>query len=167
MKLTRLALRGLKPGQHLTAGGIRFDRLENGDGRFTVEIMVDRVRVHRVIGLESEGVTLTQAEQFIEQARADARRDRLSLPKGRKVALSFSGAAAYLERMVTSGGRNLKQKRQHLTQHLIPFFGDKPISKIVAFDLQRYVKQRQGQTRIQPPGVKTLSGPVAGQQRGD
>lgn len=89
MKLTRLALRGLKPGQHATAGGIRFDRLKNGDGRFTVEIMVDRVRVHRVIGLESEGVTLTQAEQFIEQARADARRDRLSLPKGRKVALEF------------------------------------------------------------------------------
>ena len=62
---------------------------------------------------------------------------------------------------MTSGGRNLKQKRQHLTQHLIPFFGDKPISKIVAFDLQRYVKQRQGQTRIQPPGVKTLPGPVS------
>ena len=76
MKLTRLALRKLEPGQHLTAGGIRFDRLLNGDGRYTVELMVDRVRIHRVVGLESEGVTLTQAEHLIAQLRADARRER-------------------------------------------------------------------------------------------
>lgn len=59
MKLTRLALRKLEPGQYLTAQGIRFDRLADGDGRYTVEIMVDRIRIHRVVGLESEGVTLT------------------------------------------------------------------------------------------------------------
>ena len=148
MKLTRLALRGLKPGQHLTACGIRFERLANGDGRFTVEIMVDRVRVHRVIGLESEGVTLTQAEQFIEQARADARRDRLSLPKGRKVALSFAAAVTgYMERMEVSGGRNLAKKRQELRDHLVPFFGDQPLSKITAFDIQRYIKSRRGRVR--------------------
>lgn len=144
MKLTRLALRRLEPGQHLTSGGIRFDRLENGDGRFTVEFMVDRVRVHRVIGLESEGCTLTQAQQFIEQARADARRDRLQLPKNRKVALSFHEAVkGYLERMDAGQGRNLPQKRQHCAQHLTPFFGDRPLSKIAPFDLQRYVKQRR------------------------
>lgn len=145
MKLTRLALRALKPGQHVTVGGIRFDRLENGDGRYTMEIMVDRVRVHRVIGLESDGVTLTQAEQFIEQTRADARRERLSLPKGRKVPLGFAAAVhEYLVRMDASQGRNLKQKRQHFTQHWIPFLNDKPLSKITGFDLQRFVKQRRG-----------------------
>lgn len=144
MHLTRLALRALQPGQHLTAGGIRFDRLADGDGRYTVEIMVDRVRIHRLVGLESAGVTLTQAQELIDQLRADARRDRLSLPKGRKVALGFSAAAAqYLERLLSSGGRNLIKKRQQLDQHLIPFFGDKPLSKLSAFDLQRYVKARR------------------------
>lgn len=144
MKLTRLALRALQPGQHLTAGGIRFDRLENGDGRFAVEIMVDRLRVHRVIGLESEGCTLTQAEQFIEQTRADARRDRLHLPKGRKVALSFTAAVKnYLERMDAGQGRNMKQKRQQFRDHWVPFFQDKPLATVTAFDLQRYVKQRR------------------------
>lgn len=144
MKLTRLDLRALQSGQHITKDGIRFDRLADGDGRFTVEIMVDRIRIHRVVGLESEGVTLTQAQVFIEQLRADARRDRLSLPSGRKVALGFSAAAAqYLERLQASGGRNLKQKRQQLTQHLQPFFGDKPLSKLVPFDLQRYVRARR------------------------
>ena len=146
MKLTRLDLRRLQPGQHMTAGGIRFDRLADGDGRFTVELMVDRVRIHRVVGLESAGVTLTQAQELIDQLRADARRDRLSLPQGRKVALGFSAAAdQYLKRLESGQGKNLKQKRQQLTQHLKPFFGDKPLSRIVAFDLQRFVKQRQGQ----------------------
>lgn len=144
MTLTRLALRRLQPGEHLTAGGIRFDRLADGDGRYTVELMVDRVRIHRVVGLESEGTTLTQAQELIVRLRADAREQRLSLPKGRKVALTFAAAAdAYLERLEASGGRNLKQKRQQLRQHLVPFFGDKSLSKIAAFDLQRYVKTRR------------------------
>lgn len=146
MRLTRLALRALRPGDHLTAGGIRFDRLADGDGRYTVELMVDRIRIHRVVGLESSGVTLTQAQELIDQLRADARRDRLALPQRRKVVLSFTAAAdQYLERMEAGQGKNLKQKRQQLDQHLKPFFGDKPLSRIVAFDLQRYVKQRQGQ----------------------
>jgi integrase len=146
MKLTRLALRKLEPGQHVTVGGIRFDRLANGDGRYTVEIMVDRRRIHRVIGLESSGVTLTQAQELIDQLRADARRDRLALPVRRKVVLGFSQAADdYLQRLEASQGRNVKQKRQQLTQHLKPFFGDKPLSRIVAFDMQRYVRHRQSQ----------------------
>ncbi len=144
MKLTRLDLRRLQPGQHLTAGGIRFDRLANGDGRYTVELMVDRVRIHRVIGLESDGVTLTQAEQFMQQARADARAGRLNLPKGRKVALGFSAAAdEYLVRLSAGQGKDLANKRGYLTNHLKPFLGDRPLSKITAFDLHRYVKQRR------------------------
>ena len=145
-RLTRLELRRLEPGQHITAGGIRFDRLADGDGRYTIEIMVDRVRVHRVVGLESEGTTLTQAEQYIEQLRADARRDRLNLPKARKVALGFSVAADdYLKRLAAGQGRDLANKRCYLELHLKPFFGDKPISKISAFDLQRYIRHRQSE----------------------
>lgn len=143
MKLTRLALRKLDPGQHLTAGGIRFDRLANGDGRYTVELMVDRVRIHRVVGLESQGVTLTQAETLIVQLRADARRERFSLPAGRKVTLGFSTAAAdYLKRLEEGQGKDLANKRCYLS-HLTAFFAETPLSKIAGFDLQRYVKQRR------------------------
>lgn len=142
-RLTRLDLRRLQPGQQVMSGGIRFERLANGDGRYSVNIMVDRVRIHRVVGLESAGVTRTQAERLIERFRTEARESRLSLPKGRKVALGFSVAAdAYLERLAASQGRNLVKKRQHIAQHLKPFFADKPLSKIARFDLQRYVKHR-------------------------
>jgi|TARA_B100001971_G_C18222696_1_gene558272 hypothetical protein len=63
--------------------------LENGDGCYTVNIRVDGIRVHRVIGKESEGLTRQQAEDFIVTAKADARTGRLNLPKGRKPALTF------------------------------------------------------------------------------
>ncbi len=141
--LTRLDIRRLKSGQHIAEHGIRFDRLANGDGRYTVEIMVDRVRVHRVVGLESNGVTRTQAEELISRLRTEAREQRLKLPAGRKVALTFAQAAEhYLKRSEEVQGKNLKAKQQHLTQHLVPFFGKLPLSKIDAFGLKRYVKQR-------------------------
>lgn len=145
-RLTRLAARRLEPGQRLVERGIEFERLPNGDGRYSVAIMVDRVRIHRVVGLESDGVTRTQAEEFVARLRTEAREQRLNLPKGRKVALGFARAAtAYLERLQATGGRNLDKKRQHVDQWLAPFFGDKPLSKIETFDLQRYAKQRRAQ----------------------
>lgn len=85
-KLTRASIKALKPGQKITEQGITFERIANGDGVYSVNIMVDRQRIHRVIGRESDGTTRTQAEIFIETTRTAAREDRLALPKGRKVA---------------------------------------------------------------------------------
>ena len=56
-KLTRPNIRKLAPGQKLTESGIAFERLANGDGIYTVNVMVDRVRIHRVIGRESDAHT--------------------------------------------------------------------------------------------------------------
>lgn len=143
-KLTRPSMRKLGAGDAITEHGITFARLANGDGVFSVNIMVDRQRVHRVIGRESEGVTRSQAERFIEQTRTAAREGRLTLPKGRKVALGFSQAAElYLARQKEEGGRNLYRKRQQLTQHLLPFFGPMPLSNISSFDVARYRKRRE------------------------
>ncbi|RCW65166.1 tyrosine-type recombinase/integrase [Pseudorhodoferax soli] len=146
VKLDRRELRKLKPGQKVMEHGISFQRLENGDGVYTVNVMVDGQRIHRVVGRESEGVTRSQAEEFIEKARTDARHDRLALPKGRKVVLSFNDAAVkYIARLKESGGKNIDTKEQHLQQHLVPFFSGKPLGKIVAFDIERYKKHRLAQ----------------------
>lgn len=93
-------------------------------------IMVDGKRVHRVLGKESEGVTRQQAEEFIAKMRTDARHDRLNLPKGRKLTLSFEEAAEkYLEKLQEEGGKNISKKREQLKLHLIPFFKEKPLSQ--------------------------------------
>ncbi|BBL75744.1 tyrosine-type recombinase/integrase [Methylomagnum ishizawai] len=144
VKITRPAMRKLKPGEKIIEQGISFERLANGDGVFTVNVMVDGQRIHRVIGRESDGTTRTQAEEFIEKVRQDAKHDRLALPKGRKIVLTFREAAVkYLEKLAEEGGKDIPKKRQRLEQHLIPFFGDMPLGKISGFDLERYKKQRR------------------------
>jgi hypothetical protein len=137
-KLTRLAMRKLPPGGKIMEHGITFERLSHGDGVFTVNVMVDGQRIHRVIGRESDGTTRTQAEGFIEKVRRDAREGRLNLPKGRKIALGFREAATkYLQRLQEGDGKDLTAKRRRLNLHLIAFFGDLPLSKISSLDIER------------------------------
>ncbi len=144
--LTRAAMRRLGPNKRVSEHGITFQRLSNSDGTFSVNVMVDGQRIHRVVGRESDGTTRTQAEEFIQKLRQDAKHDRLSLPKGRKVALSFRDAAGkYLKRLAEEGGNDLAMKRTRLEKHLSPFFGAMPLSKISSFDVERYKKLRQEQ----------------------
>lgn len=143
-RLSRLEMRRTLPGQAITEHGITFQREPNGDGVFSVNIMVDRRRIHRVIGRESEGVTRQQAEDFISQARSDARHDRLDLPEARKTPLGFREAAVrYLERLGQEHGKNIKTKSGQIAQHLAPFLGNRPISQIEASDIERYKRDRR------------------------
>lgn len=142
-RLTRSEMRKLPPGWQISEHGIVFERLPNGDGRFSINVMVDRQRIHRVVGRESDGTTRTQAEEAIAKLRNDAKFNRLSLPRGRKVALSFRQAAEmYLDRLQASGGKDLKAKGQRLELHLVPFFGQLPLSKVSTFEVERYKKSR-------------------------
>ncbi len=153
-KLDRNKMRKLKSGERIEEHGIIFTRLANGDGKFTVNLMVDGQRIHRAIGKESEGVTREQVENIIAKFRTEAREGRLNLPKGRKVALGFREAAEkYLEKLEKEGGKDLKSKKRRLEQHLIPFFGNKPLSKIEKSDIDRYKEQRSKQLAI-PGGEK-------------
>ena len=143
-KLSPTSTRKMLAGDKVTENGISFERLQGGDGRWSVNIMVDGSRIHRVIGLESEGVTLTQVEKFIEDTRTKAREGRLNLPKGRKLTLTFNQAADdYLERLRESDGKGIDFKNTILRLHLKPFFADTPLAKICQFDLDRYNKLRR------------------------
>jgi hypothetical protein len=78
-KLTRGQMRKMHTGDRVFEHGVMFERLANGDGLFSVNFMVDRRRVHRTIGRESEGATRTTAEEFISKTRHEAREGRLAL----------------------------------------------------------------------------------------
>lgn len=157
-KLTRPLMRKLVAGEKLNEHGITFERQANGDGVFTINVMVDGQRIHRVIGRESDGTTRTQAEEFIEKARQDAKAGRLNLPVGRKLPMLFKDAAAkYLERLGESAGRDLKMKRTRLELHLLPFFGETPLANITSFDIERYKKQRQHEATVVRPRGKEVA----------
>jgi integrase len=141
-KLGRDKIRKLKPGEKLAEAGIAVERLADGDLRWSIGVMVDGRRIHRVVGLASEGVTRTQAEEFIEKARTDAREGRLSLPKGRKLALTFAQAAAdYVERLEAEKGKNIDIKQRQIRMYLAPFFTMR-LDAITDFTIGQYRKRR-------------------------
>ncbi|RZM36660.1 MAG: site-specific integrase [Sphingomonas sp.] len=118
-------------------------RLANGDTAYSVNVMVDGQRIHRAIGRASEGVTRQQAEDAIEAFRTKAREGRLDLPKGRKIHPTFGELApAYIRRLDENGGRNMKAKRQHVEQLLVPFFGGFRADRITGSHIQDYVRRR-------------------------
>src|SRR5688572_15036020 len=99
-KLRRAYIRELRPGSRISERGVVATKLSNGDIRWSVNVMVDSHRIHRAIGLESDGVTRPQVEQFIEKVRTEAREQRLNLPRGRKLSPSFANVAEiYLLRL--------------------------------------------------------------------
>ena len=161
-KLTRKAIRKLQEGGVINEHGIAYKREFNGDGLFTINIMVDGQRIHRVIGHESDGTTRTQAEEFIDKARHDAKTGRLNLPAGRKITLGFCDAAdKYLEKLALEGGKDLKMKRYRLEMHLKPFFNGTSLSKISTFDVERYKKHRleeDVQRNVMKNGTKLYKG---------
>lgn len=129
--------------------GITAERLANGDIRFSVNVMIDKQRVHRVIGRESEGVTREQAERAIETLRTRAREDRLDLPAGRKTHRLFAEAATeYLERLKSTlsvgqrGYSDLPNKRRNVTKYLVPYFGKQRADKIMSFAVKHYQRSR-------------------------
>ena len=148
-RLTRPAIRQLEKGQRIHENGITAERMANGDVRYSVNVMIDRERVHRVIGRESEGVTREQAERALEALRTRAREDRLDLPTGRKTHRTFAEAAtSYLERLEETlsegqrGWSDLPNKRRNVTQYLSPYFGKHRADKITSFLVKHYQKKR-------------------------
>ena len=143
-KLDRPTIRALRPGESASAEGIIAERMANGDTRYSVNVMVDGQRIHRVIGLETEGVTLTQAREFIAMARTTAREGRLNLPRRRKTPLSFTKAAdEYIEKLGHGDGKNITQKQQQLRDYLKPYFGSRRLDAITEFTVGGYKKARQ------------------------
>lgn len=143
-RLTRDNVKKLSAGQRITEGGITAEALVDGSIRWSVNVMVSARRVHRVIGRSTDGVTRTDCETFIERVKSEERAERLHLPSGRKTWLTFRQLAErYLDRMETTGGKNLKAKRVHVHQRLVPYFKDQRADTLSTFTVDGYKKKRQ------------------------
>ena len=146
--LTRSNQRNLKANEKLQENGIIFTRKSNGDGLYSVCIMSDGQRVHRIVGLESQGTTREQALDFINKIKIEAKEQRLNLPKGRKTIPTFYEISKkdLLNLEASSNSKDLKMKRMRLKYHLIPFFKNIAFSKISSFEIEKYKKLRLSQS---------------------
>ena len=140
-KLTRSAMRALAPGESLSEHGITYTRLPNGDGRWAVNVMVNRVRHHQVVGTEREGFTRTQAEELIARLKAGKRERAHGVRKARAVSFREAGRL-YLEHLEATGGRDVAKKRQRLELHLFPHLGRLQLAALTQTDLKRYSATR-------------------------
>jgi integrase len=142
-RLDRANIRRLLPGHKLAEHGITAERLADSDIRYSVNVMIDGRRIHRVVGKESGGVTRTQCEDFIAAAQTDARAGRLNLPKARKLALTFGVAADnYTKLLAESSGKNIPIKRRQIRMYLTPYFGSMRLDSITSFTIEKYKKRR-------------------------
>ena len=147
--LTPTAIKDLKAGKRINEHGISAESTMTGDVRYSVNIMVDGQRIHRVIGKKSEGVTREQAERAIETFKTKAREERLDLPTARKTHKLFKeAAAAYLDRLTETlvpeqkGFADLPNKRRNVEKYLSPYFGNHQLHKISNFIVKHYMRQR-------------------------
>jgi integrase len=144
-RLTRPAIRALAIGGKIGEHGIVAERQKTGDVRYSVNVMVDGQRIHRIVGRESEGVTREQAERTIEAFRTKAREGRLDLPTGRKAHQLFAAAAdEYVKRLEESDGKNVPIKKRQLRLYLKPALGKERLDKLSEFGLKKYRKARTG-----------------------
>ena len=145
-ELTRLAIRNLAPGQTIREHGIIAERLPDGDVRFSINVMVDRQRIHKVIGRGGDGLTREKAERALEIIRTQAREGRLQLPAGRKVQRSFGEAAEEYLRAIeghSKFGRNIARKRQHIRSRPAPHFKGMRVDQLSDAEVTAYVSNRK------------------------
>ena len=143
-KLSRPTVRARGPGRKDYRARHHLERLADGDGRYSVNVMVDGQRIHRIIGKDSEGVTRTACEQFVEKVRSEAREGRLSLPAGRKISTSLRRCRAKISGSPERGRwQKPWAKERHFRRYLIPFFGSQRLDTISTFTVDRYKRQRR------------------------
>lgn len=144
MKLTRANLRKLPPGQSVSEGGVTYTRLD-GDGRWSVNVMVNRVRHHQVVGLESEGYTLTQAQDLVASLKAKKREadHGITAPKHRARFTVRAAVTDYLAFLRAHGGRDIERKAKRFELHVCRLLGDRPVDKLTDDEWKGYVAARR------------------------
>lgn len=144
--LTRQKTRRLAIGESLTQKGVTYTRLAN-DGRWSINVMVNRVRHHQVVGLESEGYTRTQAEDVIAGLKAKKRESEhgVAAPKHQTRLTITKGVADYLDYLRSHGGRDLESKVARFSQHIVPHLGKISMPALTDDDWARYVATRKAE----------------------
>ena len=112
---------------------------------WAINVMINRVRHHQVIGLESEGYTRTQAEEVIASLKAKKReQSHGSTAPAHRVRMSIEkGAKLYLEYLGEHGGKDLEGKTSRFTLHIVPHLGKIGMENLSEDDWLRYVATRR------------------------
>lgn len=146
MAFNRSTLRKLDAGQSVTAGGITYERLA-GDGRWVVNVMVNRERHHRVVGLESEGYTLTQAQEVVAELKARKRTQAHGVAAPRQSGRYTLDKAAdeYLAWLPKHNGKDIEGKEARFRLHLKRLLGHHTLDRLTDDHWTAYTATRRSE----------------------
>ena len=139
VRLVRQKLRALKPGESASEHGIVYTKLAN-DGRWSINVMIDRQRHHRTIGLESAGYTRKQAEDAIARIRAGV---DAAPPRKRSLVRLAQAAEEYLVYLRSHDGKDITSKQMRFREHLLPHLGPIQVDKFSDDHWLGYVDRRK------------------------
>jgi integrase len=142
-RLDRTAIAHLQPGESATENGLEVQRRQDGTIAYWLNVVIEGRRLHKLIGLQSQGVNRYKARSYVERIKAEARADKLALPRGRTPAFTVASAAEpYISRLQAENGRNIARKRMQLERHLCPALGEIRLRDLDASAIERYRRGR-------------------------
>ena len=139
-KILRQNLQKLEIGKSITGEGLEVRKTAKGFV-FYASTQVNGKRLRDKLGDECHGMNLTKARIKLKELT-------LSIPDDidtsvAQLNITFSdGANLYITTLQESGGRNIKQKKQQLNMHLIPFFGKMKIKNMASLSVEKFGHQR-------------------------
>jgi integrase len=127
-------------------GSLTTRRDRNGRETWYGSWMTGGRRVKRRLGLKrppgtSDGLTRKQAEAELRRQIAD---DIVGVAGAQRRTIEEAGAlyVEHLEQVMRRKRTTIEDYRCHLRRHLVPFFGERPLDRILPADVERYLRSK-------------------------
>lgn len=109
---------------------------------FYANFMVRGKRIHKLLGKTENQMNLTKARTAVNQLIAE--QSASPYKSNAFYEKTFKQAAdKYLELQTASGGKNIRQKRQQIRDHLTPFFGNFWVHELSTGLTEKYAHKRR------------------------
>jgi integrase len=146
-RITSTDLKKLEPGKFITADGLRVDRINSREYRFTLDKQYRKQTIHEVVGHASTGMTPDKAYTLIDDRKRLIDQGLNLNPRQQKYPKPFDEATKeYLSLLTVSGGKDLKTKTFRL-RTLAEYFQKKPLAQIKPHHADEYSQWRREQGR--------------------
>jgi integrase len=141
--ITAKKITALLPGESLSGEGIEVRKSEN-ETTYYCSFMENGIRVRNLLGKATQGYNLSRARDAVASARAKLADPENTESYSKVVPMTFEAASdKYLRMLESINGNSIKQKRQQLRDHLIPFFKGKLLNGISTFSVEEYKASRR------------------------
>jgi integrase len=151
------AKKELAPGQEISENGIIYRKRTDGCGTWRYDFTQSGTRHKGVIGSDRDGVTLSQAREFISEIRAKAITNRISGRTGRSTQSSrlFKEVAQEYLDWSESHHQDHRHNASRMNNHLLPRFADRRLGDITTAMIET-MRTELRRTEVSPQTIQRI-----------